>query len=138
MNRTRNIIIAATAALILTGCTPAVDDEGPAHSPTTPPSTSATSTRAPEDVEAEFRAQFVDEAANVTDVQVPEPNRIIIQTDLEDPGRNTAPETLHARSLCEAAARVEGIEHVSVLEDDGTTWILYGHPAGPAGECFLP
>lgn len=136
MNTSLRTLTAAAAALILlSGCTSAADDEAaPVEDTLAPPATS----RPADEIAADFYREVHGEDDHITDVEVSEPGRITIYTDLQDPGRPTSPEAMFALSLCEAAARVDGVEYVTVHELDGTTWALYGHPAFPAGECSIP
>ena len=134
-------LTAAAAALALAGCTAGPDEPaGPATEPATAPQTEPAApapSRDPEDVAADFLRELENDGEHITGIDVPEPGRLTIETDLTDPGRDTAPESLLARSICEAGARVDGIEYVAVQEQDGTTWVLYGHPAF-GNECVIP
>jgi len=65
-----------------------------------------------------------------------EPGRISVETTLVDPrGEDGSDEAKQAIGICEAAAGLDGVTYVSVLEKDGTSWVLYGHPSVPEGEC---
>lgn len=77
-------------------------------------------------------------AQAVTKVTETEPGRLEVATTLVDPrGEDGSPEAAEAIKLCEAAMDVLQAEaiakpYVSVLEKDGTTWVLAGHPTyGP-------
>ena len=142
MNTPRTITITAAAAAIalaLAGCTSGDETEpaGPVTSQPPAPTTATAAPQDPEDVAAAFLRELENDGEHITGIDVPEPGRLSIATDLDDPGRDAAPASLLALSICEAGARVEGVEYVSVHESDGSTWALYGHPAyGP--ECVIP
>lgn len=71
----------------------------------------------------------------VTAVTQTEPGRISVATSIVDPrGDDGSPEALDAIAICEAAAST-GATYVSVMEADGTHFVLYGHPSYPAGQC---
>lgn len=80
-------------------------------------------------------------ADSLTAATITEPGRLEVATTLVDPrGDDGSPEAQEAIAICEAAVSLLEDQdvsdpYVSVLEDDGTTWILYGHPMVPEGEC---
>lgn len=72
----------------------------------------------------------------VTKAEESEPGRISVETSLVDPrGEDGSAEARQAIEICEAAAGIEGVTYVSVLEKDGTSWVLFGHPSVPTGKC---
>lgn len=80
-------------------------------------------------------------ADSLTTATLTEPGRLEVATTLVDPrGDAGSPEAQEAIAICEASVSLLedlGVSNpfVSVVEDDGTTWILYGHPLVPEGEC---
>ena len=78
-------------------------------------------------------------AENVAIATETEPGRLEVETDLIDPrGDSGSPEAQTAMQICEAAVSLlkeDGAQepYVAVLEEDGTHWILHGHPAYPDG-----
>lgn len=57
-----------------------------------------------------------------------EPGRYEIQTSIVDPrGAAGSAEAVDAIAICEAVVKL-GATYVSVLEEDGTTFVVYGHP----------
>lgn len=142
------IIIAITIATIaaVSGCGGS-DESNPT---TAAPSAASTTVAAP----AATGAGPVDRTADLLDANpdatwtgevtaatATEPGRLEIDTTLVDPrSEGGSPESQTAIEICEAGVALlsgEGTEapYVSVLESDGTTWVLYGHPMVPAGEC---
>lgn len=86
-------------------------------------------------------ANGADWADSLTTATMTEPGRLEVATTLVDPrGDAGSPEAQEVIAICEAAVSLLEDQdvsdpYVSVLEDDGTTWILYGHPMVPEGEC---
>jgi hypothetical protein len=67
---------------------------------------------------------------SVTDAAEIQPGRIQLDTTIVDPrGEDGSPEALEAIGLCEQAMAIPGVMHVSVMEADGTTFVLAGHPS---------
>jgi hypothetical protein len=65
-----------------------------------------------------------------------EPGRIRIYTSVVDPQTASGSEAaVTAIAICESAVALFGPSYVSVLEDDGTSFVLYGHPSVPEGAC---
>ena len=70
-----------------------------------------------------------------------EPGRIEVSTTIVDPrGADGSAAARRALAICRAAQQLlvrGGVTspHVSVLERDGSTFVLYGHPMVPKGEC---
>ncbi|WP_426735542.1 hypothetical protein [Glutamicibacter sp. 2E12] len=72
----------------------------------------------------------------ITKAEETEPGRISVETSLVDPrAADGSAEAKQAIEICEAAAGLDGVTYVSVLEKDGTSWVLFGHPSVPTGEC---
>lgn len=65
-----------------------------------------------------------------------EPGRIRIETSVVDPQAATSSEAaVTAIAICESAVALFGPSYVSVLEEDGTSVVLYGHQSVPKGAC---
>lgn len=67
---------------------------------------------------------------SVTAATETEPGRLQLDTTIVDPrGDAGSSEALEALALCEQAKAIPGVTHVSVMEADGTSFILAGHPS---------
>ncbi len=75
--------------------------------------------------------------ASVTIAIQTEPGRVTVETTLVDPrGDDGSPEAQTAIAVCEATVALDStITNVTVAEQDGSSWILFGHPSVPVGEC---
>lgn len=77
----------------------------------------------------------------ITAVVETEPGRVEVRTTIVDPrGDDGSPAARQAIAVCEAAVdllteRGAKKPYVSVMEEDGTTFVLFGHPMVPDGEC---
>jgi hypothetical protein len=75
----------------------------------------------------------------VTAATLTEPGRIAVETTIVDPrGDAGSPAAHQAIQVCEgvvAYMQSTGVAapKVSVMENDGTTYVLYGHPSYPGG-----
>lgn len=118
----------AALALSLTSCA-GTQPQPAASSPTTAAASSSSS-----DLAGAVSAALADDP-HVTGVESPEDGRVEVSTDLTDPRTEDSAEAGQALAICEAAAEVDGVDYVNVIESDGTSWVLYGHPAHPEGEC---
>jgi len=75
-------------------------------------------------------------AALVSNATETEAGRISVETTIVDPrGDAGSAEAESALEICEAAAALDGVTYVNVMEADGTTFVLFGHPSVPEGEC---
>ncbi|MEV8497148.1 hypothetical protein [Micrococcus luteus] len=74
---------------------------------------------------------------HVKGVKSPEEGRVEISTDLKDSGDTGSADAQTAVKICETASKVPGVTYVNVTETDGTSWVLFGHPRYPAGECTV-
>lgn len=74
---------------------------------------------------------------HVKGVKSPEEGRVEISTDLKDSGNRGSADTQTAVKICETASKVPSVTYVNVTETDGTSWVLFGHPRYPAGECTV-
>lgn len=82
-----------------------------------------------EDRTEEVRAASGDWAPSVHRAIETEPGRITVETTISDPrGENGSQQAQAAIAICEAAVSL-GAAHVVVYEADGTSFVLYGHPA---------
>ena len=103
-----------------------------------PPSPAAT--RQP-DVTSALQALGEDAAwtDSVVSATQTEPGRLVVETSIVDPrGDEASPEAIAAIDICEAAVvlvQSRGVDDpvVSVMEADGSTFVIYGHPAYPNG-----
>jgi hypothetical protein len=60
---------------------------------------------------------------------------LVINSTVVDPrGEAGSKVAQDAIKLCEAGDTF-GYDSISVKENDGTTFVLYGHPSVPAGKC---
>lgn len=128
----RSLALLSASALLLAGCSSTIEPE-----PTKEPASaeSATPTMA-KDISADVRDAAGAAGEAITKAEETEPGRISVETSLVDPrGEDGSTEAKQAIEICEAAAGLDGVTYVSVLEEDGTSWVLFGHPAVPEGEC---
>lgn len=91
--------------------------------------TEVADTPAPEPVDR--TGDLAEWADVITTATEPEPGRITVVTTLSE----AADDAAVPMAICQAAAELDGVTYVSVAEADGTTWVLYGHPAYPDGLC---
>jgi hypothetical protein len=53
-----------------------------------------------------------------------------LDTTIVDPrGEDGSPEAVEALDLCEQAKAIPGVTYVFVMEADGTSFVLAGHPS---------
>lgn len=129
----RSLALIAVAGMLLTGCASAAEPE---VAPTVAPVPSEDVAKdSPNDVTAELKKLAGTNADAITLAEETEPGRISVETTLVDPRTDGSAEAKEATAICEAASELDGVTYVSVLEEDGTSWVLYGHPAIPKGEC---
>ncbi len=144
MNTTIPALTLGIAALLLTGCSSST----PQAAPATPTQTAVSrAAAAPESIpsatnEPDKTADFTTANANapwvgeIESVIETEPGRIRIATSVVDPrGANGSEAAITEIANCESAVALFGPSYVSVLEDDGTNFVLYGHPSVPKGAC---
>lgn len=106
--------------------------EAPTPQASTPATSKAPTTDPTEALNAKLKAAAGEAKISAT----LEDGRVSVETDLVDPrGDSGSPAAKQAIKICEAAAEFDGVTYVNVQEKDGTSWILYGHPAVPDGEC---
>jgi uncharacterized protein YceK len=112
--------LALMLALSLSGCSTGATTDGPSpEASSAPAATSEISTAAQALV-----------GGSVTAATETEPGRLQLDTTIVDPrGEAGSPEALEALDLCEQAKAIPGVTHVSVMEADGTSFILAGHPS---------
>lgn len=140
------LAVATFAALLLTGCSPSAPRTPPntaaaahgaasqtAAAPDSIPNSSPASNKTADFVTANANAGWVGHIKSVTEI---EPGRIRIYTSVVDPQTASGSEAaVTAIAICESAVALFGPSYVSVLEDDGTSFVLYGHPSVPEGAC---
>jgi hypothetical protein len=82
---------------------------------------------------AKKNAPWLGKITSVTEI---EPGRIRVETSVVDPrGADGSEEARSAIAVCESVVALFGPNYVSVLEDDGTNFVLFGHPSVPSGAC---
>ncbi|MGX5715512.1 hypothetical protein [Arthrobacter sp. MAHUQ-56] len=82
---------------------------------------------------AKKKAPWLGKIKSVTET---EPGRIRIETSIVDPrGADGGEEAKSAIAICQSVVSLFGPSYVSVLEDDGTNFVLFGHPTVPSGAC---
>ncbi|MGW9416310.1 MULTISPECIES: hypothetical protein [Cellulosimicrobium] len=111
-------------SLTLSACSGDAPDEATA-APATETSTEAEAS-APVDRTADAQAVAGDVVTKATET---EPGRIEVETTIADPRSDAgSAEAQSAIAVCEAVKGL-GAEHVSVLESDGSTFVVAGHPS---------
>lgn len=82
---------------------------------------------------ANANAPWVGQIKSVTETK---PGRIRVDTSVVDPrGANGSEAAVTAIAICESTVALFGPSYVTVLEDDGTNFVLFGHPSVPKGAC---
>lgn len=131
------------AVLLLAGCaapeptivyveTTVTATPTPAVTPTpTPTAPAAAVAPAPADVTGKVRDASPALESYVKSATSSEAGRVVVESFLVDPrGENGSAEALLALRLCsDVVANMSGVSYVSIMENDGSTWILYGHPS---------
>lgn len=138
MQNLSGVAVAAACLLVLVGCAGPAE---PAQEPTTTaPATSEeaapTPTPAPTATPVISLPPVDDRVAalrtvtpGVTAVEETEPGRWEIKTNITDPRSEPgSPEALSAIAACEKAVEL-GASKVSVMEADGSTFVVFGHPS---------
>ncbi|WP_194521987.1 hypothetical protein [Cellulosimicrobium sp. JZ28] len=111
-------------SLTLSACSGDAPDEATA-APATETSTEAEAS-APVDRTADVQAVAGDVVTKATET---EPGRIEVETTIADPRSDAgSAEAQSAIVVCEAVKGL-GAEHVSILEADGSTFVVAGHPS---------
>ncbi|WP_426226460.1 hypothetical protein [Pseudarthrobacter sp. DSP2-3-2b1] len=146
MNTNLRGLATAFAALLLTACSPSAPQTAPviatpapasASQRATTPDSIPSATHAP-DRTADFTtanasASWVGQVKSVTET---EPGTFRVHTSVVDPrGANGSEVAMTAIAICESVVGLFGPNFVSVLEDDGTNFVLFGHPSVPVGAC---
>lgn len=125
MNRIA-VATALLATLLLTGCSAAAVE---------PPAAKAPGSAAV-DRTADLAEVLAETASYVERATETEPGRLVIETNIVDPrGDDNSTEAATAVVICNAAVSLGGIDHVSVMEADGTSFVLFGHPSVSEGTC---
>lgn len=110
------------AILILAGCTAAPNsDDG----------------FTPIDRTAELAEALAETATYVEKATETEPGRLVVETNIVDPGGDeNSSEAATAIVICNAAVSLGGdIEHIFVMEANGSSFVLFGDPSVPEGTC---
>lgn len=138
-------LIASAVSLLLCGCSASAPQATSEPSTSTqiasqaaaPPS-SVPSTTYSRDKTADFKTAKKNAPwlSAIKSVAETEPGRIRVETKLVDPrGASGGEEAKSAVAICESVVTLFGPKYVSILEDDGTTSVLFGHPSVPSGAC---
>lgn len=117
-------VLSCAAATLLASCVaePTVTNPTPSVSLSTEETDDAVTV---EDVTAQVQAA----AGDVVTLAEADGDRVTVQTSIVDPrGDDGSQEAQAALEVCENALEL-GYAHVSVMEADGTTFVLAGHPA---------
>ena len=140
-----SVLLATSVALLLGGCSASAPQK--VSNAGTPGQTIASQAAAPpdhipsaaysSDKTADFKtakknAPWLGKIKSVTET---EPGRISIETSLMDPRADGSEEANSAIAICESVVSLFGPSYVSVLENDGTNFVLFGHPSVPRGAC---
>jgi hypothetical protein len=147
VNKTIPALATAIAGLLLTGCASSAPQTAPPTATPAQPAASQTAA-APESIpsatnEPDKTADFTTANANapwvgqIKSVTETERGRIRVDTSVVDPrGANGSEAAVTAIAICESTVALFGPSYVSVLEDDGTNFVLFGHPSVPKGACI--
>lgn len=145
----KRFVLPLLAVLLLAGCAAseptvtvaektATASPMPTVTPTATPSPTLTPTEPPAavapvpvDVTAEVRDASPALESYVKTATSAEAGRVTVESYLVDPrGEDGSAEALLALRLCsDVVANMSGISYVSIMENDGSTWVLYGHPS---------
>ena len=138
-------LVGVAVITLLCGCS--TSDPQKASNAASPARTGASQAAAPpdsipsangRDKTADFKtakknAPWLGKIKSVTETEA---GRIRIETSLVDPrGADGGEEAKSAITICESVVSLFGPSYVSVLEDDGTNFVLFGHPSVPRGAC---
>lgn len=84
----------------------------------------------------ETRQSRTETATYVESATETEPGRLVVETNIADPrGVDNSTGAATAVAICNAAVSLGGIVHVSVMEADGTSFVLFRHPSVPEDTC---
>ncbi|MFS4506911.1 hypothetical protein ACMA46_11795 [Clavibacter sp. Sh2141] len=109
------------ATLALSGCSTEAAPEPAASAP------AASAPAADSDITTAAQALVGGSVSAATET---EPGRLQLDTTIVDPrGEAGSPEAVEALDLCKQAKAIPGVTHVSVMEADGTSFVLAGHPS---------
>jgi len=146
VNKTIPALATAIGALLLTGCSSSAPQTAPTIATTSQAAASQTAA-APESIpsannEPDKTADFTTANADapwvgqIKSVTETEKGRIRVDTSVVDPrGADGSEAAVTAIAICESAVALFGPSYVSVLEDDGTNFVLFGHSSVPKGAC---
>ncbi|WP_454728846.1 hypothetical protein [Cellulosimicrobium protaetiae] len=117
----RRTLTAAGALLALALALSACSGDAPVEDAAGP----ATATVSTVDRTADVQAVAGEVVTKATET---EPGRIEVETTIVDPRTDASAEAAQAVEVCNAVIEL-GAEHVSVLEADGSTFVVAGHPS---------
>jgi hypothetical protein len=139
MHRAPALILSLGLTLAVTACGGDEATERGEAAPTTATGAApaADDANVTEDVRASASgASWIEQMTAAT---LTEPGRITVETTIVDPrGDAGSPAAQQAIQLCEGVVAYlkgtgEAQPYVSVMENDGSTFVLYGHPSYPGG-----
>jgi hypothetical protein len=120
------------AAITLTGCAGTTKQASPEPQPDWFSDTQSS----PIDVTPKVKEASGNLSSLIKSATETEPGRLVIKSTVVDPrGAMGSEPAQQAIKICEAVDKAFGYDSISVMENDGTTFVLYGHPMVPAGEC---
>lgn len=139
-------LVAIPCALLLCGCLASAPETS--SNPTTPVQTTVSQAAAPpdsipnaahgRDKTADFKMAIKNAPwwGNIKSVTEVEPGRISVETSLMRPrDAEGSEDAKSAIDICQSVVALFGPRHVSVLEDDGTKFVLFGHPSVSGRSC---
>lgn len=127
-------ILTALALTGLAGCNNESNNEAATTAPQTTTTETATlepeeSTDAfPQDITTEIKTVSGEQAIHVIKAAWTQAGRIEVKTDIVDPKTDSSAEGAKAIAICQAVKDNFEVEMVTILENDGTTFALAGHP----------
>lgn len=116
---------ATPAPEVISTATPTVTT---APSPSAPPADAA---QEPLDLTAQVKEASPALESYVKTATSAEAGRITVESSFIDPrSEDGSAEAVLALQLCaDVVANLSGVSYVSIMEDDGSSWVLYGHPS---------
>jgi hypothetical protein len=134
----------AAATLMLAGCSSGDGEDDTAGSAAPPPASATIADPRANDID--LTQDLLTAAAGqpwvgvITEATQTEPGRVEVVTSIVDPrgGTSGTPEAQQAIAVCNGTVawlQGQGVAEprVSVMESNGTSYVLYGHPSYPGG-----
>lgn len=143
MKKTIETLAISSAALLIAGCSSSPNlatagSDGATVSQTAAAPESIPTSSGGQDKTSDFTTANASAAwkGQIKSVVETEPGRITIETTIVDPrGTDGSKEAKVATEICESAVSLFGPSYVAVKENDGTHFVLFGHPSVPKGTC---